>query len=108
MTLLPASRHGQTALAVLSGALSVLCFAPYRLFWLMPLLLAVLFALSQQQGRSRDAAKLGAWWGLAAYTANFYWIYLSLHDIAGMPAWLAAPATFLFCAVLALDRKSVV
>ncbi len=102
MTLLPASRHGQTALAVFSGALSVLCFAPYRLFWLMPLLLAVLFALSLQQGRSRDAAKLGAWWGLAAYTANFYWIYLSLHDIAGMPAWLAGPMTLLLPAYLCL------
>ncbi len=99
---LPASRAGQWLLTACTGALSVLCFAPFRQFWLLPLLLAVLFALALAQPRARQAAGLGALWGLSAYTANFYWIYLSLHDVAGMPAWLALPMTLLLPAYLCL------
>lgn len=99
---LPASRAGQWTLTAATGALSVLCFAPFRQFWLMPLLLAVLFTLALAQPRARQAAGLGALWGLSAYTANFYWIYLSLHDVAGMPAWLALPMTLLLPAYLCL------
>ena len=78
---LPDSRASHWLLTVASGALSVLCFAPFRQFWLMPLLLALLFSLALAQPRARQAAGLGALWGLSAYTANFYWIYISLHDV---------------------------
>lgn len=99
---LPDSRASHWLLTVASGALSVLCFAPFRQFWLMPLLLALLFSLALAQPRARQAAGLGALWGLSAYTANFYWIYISLHDVGGMPAWLALPMTLLLPAYLCL------
>lgn len=90
----------------LAGAASVFAFAPYRLFWLMPLLLAAMLWLSTRLPRR---AFLGGWlWGLAAYTANFYWIYISLHDVAGLPAPAAAAATLLLPAYLALFPGVVV
>ncbi|MBI3146021.1 MAG: apolipoprotein N-acyltransferase [Pseudogulbenkiania sp.] len=86
--------------AALAGAATLFAFAPYRLFWLMPLALATLAELAERHpGR---AFWLGYTWGIAAYTANFHWIYYSLHDIAGMPFWLAAPMTALLPAYLAL------
>lgn len=53
---LPDSRASHWLLTVASGALSVLCFAPFRQFWLMPLLLALLFSLALAQPRARQAA----------------------------------------------------
>ncbi|WP_024301245.1 apolipoprotein N-acyltransferase [Pseudogulbenkiania sp. MAI-1] len=87
-------------LAALAGTATLFAFAPYRLFWLMPLALAALAELAQRQ--PHRAFWLGYAWGIAAYTANFHWIYNSLHDIAGMPFWLAAPMTALLPAYLAL------
>jgi apolipoprotein N-acyltransferase len=87
-------------LALLAGALTVYAFAPDRLFWLMPLSLAALAELSQRY--PERAFPLGYGWGLAAYTANFHWIYNSLHDIAGLPAVVAMPLVLLLPAWLAL------
>jgi len=87
-------------LAIVAGALTVFAFAPYRLYWLMPLLLAVPAVLAQRA--PRHAFLLGYLWGLAAYTSNFHWIYNSLHDIAGLPMWIAAPLVLLLPAYLAL------
>jgi len=41
-------------------------------------------------------------WGLGFFIAGVSWIFISLSVYGGMAAWLAAIATFLFCAVLAL------
>ncbi|GGY18211.1 apolipoprotein N-acyltransferase [Paludibacterium paludis] len=86
--------------AIFAGASTVYSFAPYRLFWLMPLALAALAELSVRF--EKRAFWIGYAWGLAAYLANFYWIYHSLHDIAGMPAPMALPITALLPAYLAL------
>ncbi|KMN49980.1 apolipoprotein N-acyltransferase [Chromobacterium violaceum] len=86
--------------AALAGALTLFAFAPYRLFWLMPLCLAALVELLQRE--PRRAFWLGYAWGLGAYVSNFRWIYDSLHDVAGLPAWIAAPLVLLLPAYLAL------
>ncbi|WP_047249856.1 apolipoprotein N-acyltransferase [Chromobacterium subtsugae] len=86
--------------AALAGALTVFSFAPYRLFWLMPLCLAALLELIQRE--PRRAFWIGYVWGLAAYTSNFHWLYASLHDVAGLPALIAAPLVLLLPAYLAL------
>ncbi|TCP10757.1 apolipoprotein N-acyltransferase [Crenobacter luteus] len=86
--------------ALALGALTVFAFAPYRLFWLMPLLLAAL-GLLVERWPSRGFA-FGYGFGLAAYTANFHWVYQSLHDVAGLPAFIAAPLVLLLPAYLAL------
>ncbi|NDV11534.1 apolipoprotein N-acyltransferase [Crenobacter caeni] len=87
-------------LVVASGAAALFAFAPYRLFWLMPLLLAVPLALSAREGAHPFLT--GYLWGLAAYTACFNWIYHSLHTVAGLPSLPAAAATLLLPAYLAL------
>lgn len=44
----------------------------------------------------------GFWFGLGLFGAGVSWIYVSLHEFGGMPAVLAAFATFVVCAFLAL------
>ena len=86
--------------AALAGALTLFGFAPYRLYGLLPLSLAALAQLVQY--KPQRAFWTGYVWGLAAYTSNFNWIYHSLHDIAGLPALLAAPLVLLLPAYLAI------
>ncbi len=94
----PALRLGTAALA---GAAGVLCFQPFGLFWLAPLVCLLLFTLLRQADGPRTAAWLGFAFGLGFFLVGVSWIYVSLSVFGGMPVWLAAPATFLFCALLA-------
>jgi apolipoprotein N-acyltransferase len=64
--------------------------------------LAGLFYLWSQAGSPRTAAWAGYAFGLGLFLFGVSWIYISLHDYGAMPAPLAAIATFLYCAILAL------
>jgi apolipoprotein N-acyltransferase len=88
--------------ALLLGAATVLGFAPFGLFPLPLLTLAALFALWRRAGSPRAAALLGFAWGLGFFLCGVSWVYVSLHDVGGMAAPLAAVATLLFCGCLAL------
>lgn len=80
--------------------LTPLAFAPYQQFWLMPLLLmALVICLS---GRIKYMGRGAYVWGLTAYTAQFYWIDIALHDVAGLSQLYALPLTLLLPAYLAL------
>lgn len=87
--------------AGLLGGVTVLGFAPFELFPLPIITLALLFRLWQQAAPGR-AAWLGFCWGLGCFLAGVSWVYVSLHDVGGMAAPLAVAATVLFCAYLAL------
>lgn len=87
-------------LLVLSAALTPLAFAPYRLYWLMPLLFAVLLLFTYL--RPAVMIRSAYVWGLVAYTAQFYWINHALHEVAGLPQLYALPLTVLLPAYLAL------
>ncbi|SDK58446.1 Apolipoprotein N-acyltransferase [Methylophilus rhizosphaerae] len=89
-------------LAVLLGALTVLGFAPYYLFWLPWLSLAILLWLWQHASTAGQVFKLGFAFGLGLYCAGIYWIYISLHTFGGMPWWFAGFSTFCLCAFMAL------
>ena len=91
-----------SSLAFVLGALTVLGFAPFRLFVVPALTLAALMLLWQRSGRWQDATALGFAYGLGLFLCGVSWIYVSLHDFGAMPAPLAAFATLLFCAFLAL------
>jgi len=91
-----------SALAFLLGAMSVLGFAPFGLFPLPVIALALLFLLWQRCASPRHAAWLGFCYGFGFFLAGVSWVYVSLHDVGGMAAPLAALATLLFCAFLAL------
>lgn len=91
-----------SSLAFVLGALTVLGFAPFGLFVVPALTLAALMLLWQRSGRWQDATALGFAYGLGLFLCGVSWIYVSLHDFGAMPAPLAAFATLLFCAFLAL------
>jgi apolipoprotein N-acyltransferase len=95
--------HLRSCLAAFAGgALGVLGFAPFY-FWPAALVsIAVLLALWLRPSRKRGAFAIGLFWGLGLFLAGVSWIYVSLHVYGNMPAVLAAVATFLFCAYLAL------
>jgi apolipoprotein N-acyltransferase len=88
--------------SLLLGALCVFGFAPFYVFILPAISLAGLFYLWELTTSPKQAAKIGFAFGLGFFIAGIYWIYISLHDIGGMPFWMAGLATFLLCAFLAL------
>jgi apolipoprotein N-acyltransferase len=88
--------------AFLAGAATVLGFAPFGLFPLPILTLALLFHLWRRAASPRQAAWQGFAWGLGCFLAGVSWVYVSLHDVGGMALPLAAVATLLFCVWLSL------
>lgn len=98
----PSSFSRAFILALLLGALTVAGFAPFRLFLLPVVTLALLMRLWRLQATPRRAALIGLAFGLGLFLCGVSWVYVSLHDFGAMPAPLAAIATFLFCAFLAL------
>ena len=88
--------------AFIAGLLCVFGFAPFGIFVIPVLALAVLFALWGRADNPRAAAWLGFSFGLGLFVAGIGWIYIALHDYGGMPLPLALPATLLFAAFIAL------
>lgn len=88
--------------AFLAGVSCVFGFAPFGIFPLPVLALAVLFTLWQSVGRPGKAAWLGFAFGLGLFSAGVNWIYVALHDYGEMPMLLALSAMLLFAAFLAL------
>ncbi len=85
-----------------AGVLAVAGFAPLGVWPLPVLSLAVLFALWQRSPSTRAGFVVGFTWGLGFFIAGVSWVFVSLSVYGGMAPWLAALATFLFCAFLAL------
>jgi len=79
----------------------VLAFAPLGLFPLA-LLTFGLLAHFWIGATPRQAFWSGYAFGLGLFGAGVSWVYVSLHTFGAMPLPLAALATFLFCAFLAL------
>ena len=90
------------ALPALAGAAAVFGFAPFYA-WPVPIAsLSLLFLAWARSGSPLQAAITGFAFGLGLNLAGVSWVYVSLHEFGHMPAVLAAVATFLFCAYLAL------
>jgi apolipoprotein N-acyltransferase len=86
----------------MAGAAAVLGFAPFYA-WPVPIAsLAVLFLAWSRSGSALQAAISGYAFGLGLNLAGVSWVFVSLHEFGHMPVVLAAVATFLFCAVLAV------
>jgi apolipoprotein N-acyltransferase len=95
--------HWLPALAAAGlGSISVFGFAPFALFPLPVLGLALLFRLWRRAASPRQAAGLGFCYGLGLFLGGVSWVYVSLHDVGGMAAPIALLATVLFCLYLAL------
>jgi apolipoprotein N-acyltransferase len=89
-------------LALLLGAFSIFGFAPFELFPLPILSLAALCLLWRQASTIRRAAWLGWLWGCGLFLCGVSWVYISLHDMGGMYAPIAAGATLALCMYMAL------
>ena len=89
-------------ISLLSGVLAVAGFAPFYLWPLPVLSLAVLFGLLARTHSMRAGFLIGLAWGLGFFLTGVSWVYVSLSVYGGMPMALAALATFLFCGLLAL------
>jgi len=96
------STRGAALTAFAAGAAAVAGFAPAGWSALAPLSLALLAHLWLSAESPRRAARLGFLFGLGHFGLGVSWIYVSLHDFGDMPAPLAALATVLYCAYLAL------
>ncbi|HEY3075494.1 MAG TPA: apolipoprotein N-acyltransferase [Burkholderiales bacterium] len=93
---------GRTLLiCFLAGAASVAAFAPLGLY---PLTLATVAVLIHFWIAASPAscARSGFAFGLGLFGAGVSWIYVSLHDVGGMPAPVAGLATLIVCAFIAL------
>ena len=87
--------------ALLAGVAQTFSFAPFEFWWLQIAALAVLAGLAADAGAAR-AAGLGWMFGVGWLVSGLWWLYISMHDFGGMPAWLAALAVFALAALLAL------
>lgn len=101
-TALVRRRWATAAAGFALGAPAFLAFAPTRAFWLLPVLLGTLVWLGLRAQNWRRAWWLGFWFGLGYFLCGVGWVYVSMHDFGGMPVPVAAFATALFCAYLAL------
>ena len=99
---LPDAAAARLGLAALAGAAGVLCFAPFGLFWAAPFVWGLFFALLRRAGSPGAGAMTGFAFGLGFFLCGVSWVHVSLSVFGGMPWWLASPAAFLFCAVMAL------
>ena len=90
-------------IALLAGALSVLAYAPFEQFWLMPLCWGVLYQLLRQEDVRLGRGFLLGWaWGCGALFAGLCWLVVALYRFGGLSAPLSVFLIFLFCAALAL------
>ena len=58
-------------------------FAPFALWWLAPLFLAVMLLLLEGAS-GRERALRGFWFGFGMFTTGTYWLYISVHDFGGV------------------------
>lgn len=89
-------------ISLAAGLITVGGFAPLGLYPFAVLGLAMLFWQWHRAASPRIGFLSGWGFGLGLFGAGVSWIYISLHQYGGMAAWLAALATLLFCAFLAL------
>lgn len=84
-------------IAFAAGLALPLGFSPYGLWWLIPLLLAVLFLLVQSATLHQRVLR-GFCFGVGAFAAGTYWLYFSIHDVGGV----APPIAILLVGLLTL------
>lgn len=86
----------------LLGALTVLAFAPHRLWPIALVTLAWQFVRTLRAGTPAEAAKRGLAFGLGLFGVGVSWVYIALNSYGQMPALLAGISTLLLCTYLAL------
>ena len=68
------------------GLLGVGAYAPFSLWPLGIVCWAGLYLLLRQPGTLRRALGIGFAFGLGQFLGGVSWVYVSMHDVGGMPA----------------------
>lgn len=92
---------GTDLAALVLGILLTFAFAPYEVFPLAVIATAGLLALWLNVSKQR-ALWLGFLFGLGFFGAGVYWVFNSIHDIGGVPTFLAILITAGMVSILAL------
>jgi apolipoprotein N-acyltransferase len=91
---LPADRPALSqAVFFLLGCLATLAFAPFRWYWLLPVLLLPLLQVCLTLS-PRDAARHLFWFGFGQFLTGTYWIYISVVIFGQAPVWVAVLLMF--------------
>ncbi|MGB0503686.1 MAG: apolipoprotein N-acyltransferase, partial [Thalassolituus sp.] len=89
-------------IALLGGALFPFALAPYFLWPLGLISLGALFFALRSAKTPTQAFQRSWLFGLGQFGLGVSWIYVSMHDHGGTPAFLAVPLVALFAGFLAL------
>ncbi len=96
------AHHRILLLVLFAGLVQVAGFAPVGIYVLPWLALALLAYSLRRATTLQQSLSLGFAFGLGAFLGGVSWVYVSLSVFGGMPAPLAAVASALFCATLAI------
>ena len=88
-------------LALLAGTLTTLSLAPFDI-WPLALLSVALLYLGLRETGPKQAAQRGWCYGFGLFASGVSWVYVSIHDYGAASPALAAFLTFGFCAGIAL------
>jgi apolipoprotein N-acyltransferase len=91
----------QLAISFLTGASTVLGFAPFYLFPIPVFSVALLCHFWRASESPWHAALLGFLFGMGLFSAGVTWLYVSLHDFGSMPMPVAILALVFLCSYLA-------
>ena len=88
-------------LVLTAGAVMPLAYAPFSLYAVAPICLAVLF-LAWAEATPRQAFTLGYVFGFASFLVGMYWLYISIHVFGNAHPLLAILLMVALVAILAL------
>ena len=86
----------------LLGVLTVLGFAPFYLFPVPVITIALLLHFWRKSETPLQAALLGFCFGMGMFGAGVTWLYVSLHEFGAMPISIAVLFLIILCAYLSL------
>lgn len=99
---LPADRPAiSQAVFFVFGCLATLAFAPFRWYWLLPLLLLPLLQVCLTLS-PRDAGRHLFWFGFGQFLSGTYWIYISVVIFGQAPVWVALLLMFGLVLIMSL------
>lgn len=89
------------------GMATVLSFAPFYIFPIPVITLAILFKFWREEGTTpKHVALLSFSFSMGMFGAGVTWLYVSLHDFGSMPMPIAILALCILCAYMALFLTS--
>lgn len=88
--------------AAILGAVTVLGFAPFYLFPIPVVTLALLLKFCRNSQSAWQTSLLGFSFGMGLFSAGVTWLYVSLHDFGAMPTHIAIVVLMILCAYMSL------